>query len=137
MKTLAMGIFAFCLATGAPAVAEADPHMECETESGSQVEVGNCLVEVEKAADAALKIVFGFAMDAAKELDDLTAPRRDVVPALEASQAAWQDYRDKHCEHIETTYGGGSGSGIALQNCRIELSRARFKELFALLPNPN
>jgi len=106
----------------------ADPAMECSSDGGSQVEIARCLAEVGKNVDLALEIALEFAMDAAKELDTVTG-RAVAVPALEAGQAAWTNYRDKHCEYAGATFGGGSGTGIAIQNCRIELGRARTDKL--------
>ena len=110
------------------ASASADPALECSSNGGSQVEIGRCLAEVEKNVDLALEIALEFATDAAKELDNVKG-RAVAVPALEAGQAAWSDYRDKHCEYVGATFGGGSGTGIAIRNCRIELGRARADEL--------
>ncbi|MCH8167628.1 MAG: DUF1311 domain-containing protein [Proteobacteria bacterium] len=98
--------------------------MECANQSGNQVEIGACLADIEKNVDAALEVALGFAMESAKELDTVTE-RKVVVAALEAGQAAWSAYRDRHCEYAGSTFGGGSGTGIAIRGCRIELARAR------------
>jgi uncharacterized protein YecT (DUF1311 family) len=112
------------LATQAPA----DASLECSTDAGSQIEIGNCVAKMEKAVDDALVAALGFAMAAAKELDQIT--ERDVaVPALEQAQSGWETYRDTHCDFVGATYGGGSGTGIAIQSCRVELGRARIAEL--------
>lgn len=123
----AMPVFAFWLLLSA-APASADPTMECSTNGGSQVEIGRCVAEVEDTVDLALEVALEFAMDAAKELDDVTG-REVAVPALDAGQAAWSEYRDKHCEYVGSTFGGGSGTGIAIRGCRIELGRVRTDEL--------
>ena len=104
--------------------AQADPTLECSNRAGSQIEVGECLVGVEKNVDAAMVDALGFALEAARELDKVTE-RKSVVPALEAGQANWSAYRDQHCEYVGTTWGGGSGTGMAIRSCRIELGRAR------------
>ena len=104
--------------------AQADPIMECANQSGNQVEIGACLADIEKNVDAALEVALGFAMESAKELDTVTE-RKVVVAALEAGQAAWSAYRDRHCEYAGSTFGGGSGTGIAIRGCRIERARAR------------
>ena len=110
------------------APASADPAMECSTNGGSQVEIGQCVAEVENTVDLALEIALEFAMDAAKELDDVTG-REVAAPALEVGQSAWSEYRDKHCEYVGATFGGGSGTGVAIRSCRIALGRARTDEL--------
>ena len=106
------------------AEAQADPVMECYNRFGSQVEVGDCLADIEKNVDATMGVALGFAMASAKELDEVTE-REVALPALEAGQAAWSAYRDQHCEYVGSTFGGGSGTGIAIRGCRIELARAR------------
>jgi len=106
------------------AEAQADPVMECGNQFGSQVEIGDCLVDIGKNVDASMGVALGFAMASAKELDEVTE-REVAVPALEAGQAAWSAYRDQHCEYVGSTFGGGSGTGMAIRGCRIELARAR------------
>jgi len=117
--TIAM-LLVFSMAPGA----QADPVLECGSQTDNQVELGLCLAEVEKTVDTAMDLALGFAMAAAKDLDDIT--ERDVaVPALKTGQAAWSAYRDRHCEYVGATYGGGSGTGKAIRGCRIELARTR------------
>ena len=55
--------------------------------------------------------------------------RETSVPALTAGQASWEAYRTAQCEFVGTTYGGGSGTGIAIRSCRIALARARADDL--------
>ena len=108
--------------------AQADPATECGYQAGSQVEISNCLVKVATNVDAAIKQALGFANDNAKELDEIT--QRDVaVPALSLDQSSWAIYRNNHCDFVGSMYGGGSGTGIAIQSCRIELGRMRVGEL--------
>ncbi|MDD9728523.1 DUF1311 domain-containing protein [Mameliella sp. AT18] len=111
-----------------PLAASADPSLECSVSAGSQVEIAECVAQAETAVDEALGIALRFASDAAKDLDEIT--RREVsLPALESGQAAWAAYRDAHCDFVGSTYGGGSGTGIAVRSCRVELGRARIAEL--------
>lgn len=107
-----------------PFNAHADPSFECSLDLGSQVEIGKCVAEAEENVDRAVELALGFAMNAAKELDDVTG-RRVAVPALDKGQQAWTDYRDAHCAYVGSTFGGGSGTGIAIRSCRVELGRAR------------
>lgn len=111
-----------------PAALSADPSLECSVDLGSQVEIADCVAETETAVDRTVELTYGFAMDAANELDVVTD--RDVaVPALETGQTAWLAYQDAHCEYVGSTFGGGSGTGIAIRSCRVELGRARVIEL--------
>lgn len=115
-------VIPFCL----PLPAGADPATECG--GSSQVEISDCVADTLERVDAALAIYLGFAMRAAEELDQVT-DRAVAVPALNASQSAWSAYRDAHCDYVGATFGGGSGTGIAIKSCRIELGRDRSEDL--------
>ncbi len=114
----------FCLC---PAIGFADPTLECP-DAGSQVEIGACVGDMENRVNAALDVAYGFAVQAATQLDDVTE-RVVALPAIEASQAAWLAYRDAHCDAVGAMFGGGSGTGIGITACRIDLGRARVDEL--------
>lgn len=129
MKLLFKGIIGLSLLAGSTMPVYADSHGPCDEGNKSQVKLDHCFVNAEKDTNTTLKTVFGKVLVAAKELDDVTAPRRDVVPALVTGQYVWEQYRDKHCEFVGTTWGGGSGTGIAVTKCRINLTRARIEEL--------
>jgi len=116
------------LALFAPGSVFADPQSECSVDASSQVEIGNCLSEAERVADTTVALALDFATQAAQRLDEVTQ-RNSSVPALKAGQDGWLAYRDQHCEFVGTTYGGGSGTGIAIQSCRVTLARARADEL--------
>lgn len=116
------------LATTIPFSASADPSDECGVGASSQVEIGNCVAQAAETVDKTIEIALRFAMDQARELDSVTG-RALSVPALEAGQAAWSAYRDAHCDYVGSTFGGGSGTGIAIQSCRVELGRARVDTL--------
>ncbi len=127
MKTFCLRIIpaslVFC-----PAVAVADPSLECSMGQGSQVEIGACVGKAASTVDQAMALALSYAKDAAADLDATTG-RASSAPALEAAQGAWEAYRDAHCDFVGTTWGGGSGTGIAIQSCRVELGRARIDAL--------
>ncbi len=108
------------LLTCMPSVVFSDPATECG--GSSQVEIGACVADTLQRVDATIDIYLGFAMSSAVELDEVTG-RTVAVPALEAAQAAWSAYRDEHCDYVGATFGGGSGTGIGIDSCRIELGR--------------
>lgn len=113
-------------------VASADPSLECSVNSGSQVETAECLAKVEAVADQALSVMLGFARNNAMELDAVT--ERDIaVPALEVSQTAWIAYRQAKCDYDGALFGGGSGTGIEIRSCRIDMTRDRIDALEATL----
>lgn len=109
--------------------ANAGPDLECA--GSSQVEIAACVNASLDAVDGAVATALGFAMASAQELDDATG-RASAAPALEAGQAAWSAYRDAHCEFVGSTFGGGSGTGIAISGCRVMLGRERVEALLGL-----
>lgn len=123
MRTVA-ALLLFAL--GVPGAVSADPATECG--GSSQVEIGICVGETLQRVDAAVEIYLGFATASAKELDTVTG-RAVAVPALNVAQSAWSAYRDAHCDYVGTTFGGGSGAGIAVGSCKIVLGRERVEEL--------
>ena len=108
----------------------ASPSLECSVNAGSQVETGRCLAELEETVQAALDAALKFTRQSAQELDNITG--RDVaLPALENAQARWEDFRAAECDYAGALFGGGSGTGIEIRSCRIELTRQRIKALSA------
>lgn len=110
--------------------AHADPSLECSFQTETQVEVRECLTEIEENLVPAMAIVYKTAYAVAKQTDNITE-RVVAVPALEASQAAWEAFRDAQCNYAGSLFAGGSGTGIEIQSCRIEMTRARIKALSA------
>ncbi|MBE1285459.1 MAG: DUF1311 domain-containing protein [Rhodobacteraceae bacterium] len=107
--------------------AHADPSLECGS-AGSQVEIRECLAETTTRVEEAMRIALGIATEAAEELDEVTG-RESAQPALAQSQTAWENYKTAHCDFVGSTFGGGSGTGIAIASCQIELTRQRTREL--------
>ncbi|WP_223425220.1 lysozyme inhibitor LprI family protein [Tateyamaria pelophila] len=123
MRNLAATLFLLlCLSS----IVSADPATECG--GSSQVEVGDCVADTLQRVNTTVDIYLGFAMSSAEELDEVTG-RKVAVPALEAAQATWSAYRDAQCGYVGATFGGGSGTGIAINSCKIELGRNRAEEL--------
>lgn len=60
---------------------------------------------------------------------DRGAPQ--AVAALDAAQAAWQEFREKQCQAVATRWQGGSISGPMTLECRIGLTRQRTHQLWA------
>ena len=116
------------LALSLPSFLAADPSLECSVSNDNQIEIGTCLIGTEANVDGAIKLALGFAHSSAEELDNVSEGAGSVK-ALAQGQSDWTAYRDAHCKFVGTTFGGGSGTGIAIQSCRIELGRLRVTEL--------
>ncbi|WP_171132108.1 MULTISPECIES: lysozyme inhibitor LprI family protein [unclassified Ruegeria] len=117
----------FLAALLVPFAASADPTLEC-SDASSQVEIGACVRDMELAVNDAVEAALGIAQSSAQELDEVTG-REVALAALVASQAAWNAYRDAQCEAVGASFGGGSGTGIGITACRVELGRTRVDEL--------
>ena len=115
-----------------PWVGTADPALECGVGLQSQVMIEKCVDETTFSVDQTIDIALGLAFDAAKELDSETG--RDIaVPSLMAGQAAWNAYREAHCDYVGSFRGGVTDTKITLGACRIELGRERVAELMKSL----
>ncbi|WP_425044366.1 lysozyme inhibitor LprI family protein [Primorskyibacter sp. S87] len=113
-----------------PAQLDADPSLECSG-AGSQVEIGDCVAGMEAQVETALGIAYEIALSSAEELDQTTG-RETARPALEQAQTAWSAYRDAQCEAVGASFGGGSGTGIGIRSCRVELGRIRVDALLGM-----
>jgi uncharacterized protein YecT (DUF1311 family) len=114
----------------APSNGSADPTLECSVASSSQIETSACVATAEEKVNASLEAALGFAQTAAEVLDSVTG-RENAVPALAASQTGWEAYRDAQCAFVGANFAGGSGTGIAITSCRVDLGRSRVNELMA------
>lgn len=114
------------------AAATAEPSLECSFVESSQVEIADCLAETEERVELAMELVLGYVDDIAFDIDEVTT-REVAKPALAKAQTEWLAYRDAHCDFRGALSGGGSGSGIAIRSCRIELTRARTRELYRFI----
>jgi len=109
-------------------VVVAEPSLECSIDLGSQIEIADCVAEVEATVDKTTELALGFAMNATIEMDEIIG-REVAAAALVQGRSAWFGYRDAHCEHVGWTFRGDSGTDIAIHSCRVELGRARVTEL--------
>lgn len=102
----------------------ADPILECSASASSQVEIRDCMTIAETQSEAALTLALSFSQQSAEDLDTVTG-RPNTVKTLNDAQNAWTVYRAAHCKYVGSTFGGGSGTGIAILGCRIQLTRDR------------
>lgn len=111
--------------------ARADAALECGIDRSSQVEIADCMAATEATVDKAMATAMELAKSVATELDQTTG-RTEAAPALDAAQVAFLDFREKQCALVGATFGGGSGTGIAIRGCRIDLTRDRIDALMRL-----
>jgi len=83
-----------------------------------------CLQKVLDAQDQRLAAAHRRLMAEWRERDTRDAMFK-VAPALQASQAAWEAYRDEECRARMVPYGPGTGAGAEYLRCMAELSAQR------------
>jgi heat shock protein HslJ len=111
------------------------PLQECYESSADRQQVHACLQDRLDAASDALADAHR-AMLAEMERLDRAVGREVAAPALEASQRAFREYRDRTCEWIAVKARGGSGAGDMLRDCQITLAERRTRDLLAQMPKP-
>jgi len=57
-----------------------------------------------------------------KEMADLQSSAPKQAPALQDMQRKWIAYRDARCDYIGAQWGGGSGTGPAVQGCHMVMT---------------
>jgi uncharacterized protein YecT (DUF1311 family) len=125
---LAAGVAAGVISVGNGA---ADPLLECGVVTANQIELRQCLQRQLDISDRAMTEALALARTAAQELERVTGRNLPVL-AIEASQHAWEAYRDAECRTHGAFAAGGSGEGSFVLACSIELTRERTDGLLRL-----
>lgn len=131
-----LAVFAIALlASGAPALAQED-EVDCQN-AVTQADMNICANEDYEAADAELNKVYKQALAATqaqdKELAEIDNAYVGAEEALKKAQRAWIGYRDGQCELSGFEARGGSMEPMLVSGCLTELTRARTKELQAIV----
>ena len=120
-----------CLAlSSASAVARAN----C-ADPQSNLEMKICASENLTKAEGELNAAFERALQAAKA--QYESVRRDpgfesmpnMPEELRKAQHAWESFRDANCGYQNLIYYGGSMASLAVIGCRLDMTKARIKEL--------
>ena len=123
-------IFAFASVLAAIVVsgsARADPILECRVLVGEDLAVEDCLRTQLDISYRAMSEAQDLARGTARQLDERSGTEA-VVLGLEASQHAWEAYRDVECQTIALL--GDSRAAEATQlACEIRLTRARTDDM--------
>jgi uncharacterized protein YecT (DUF1311 family) len=109
--------------------AHADPILECRVLAGGDA-AGECLRTQLEVSYRAMNQGLDLARAAAEELDQ--ASGGDAVLGLEASQQAWEAYRDVECQTLAMFVADTSAAETAQVACEIRLTRARTDSLLGL-----
>ena len=101
--------------------AQADPVMECSNQSGSQVEIGDCLANVEKNVEATMEVALGFAMarlellEETAWIDELACDGNTSSPVLGALLNAVFEQPRIRCTRAELVAPPGIDPGQELR----------------------
>ena len=109
----------------APAVT---PLEQCQQSAVERRQTRDCLERMTKEASDALAEAF-FAARSDMERLDRTTGRATASNALEASERAFRDFRDRNCAWIAAILAPGTGSSDVKLDCEIRMDRARADEL--------
>jgi len=103
----------------------------------TQSQMTMCAAQDFTAADLALNKQWAATVADAKQRDSFIDRRTDKRPGsyatLLVAQRAWLAYRDAHCTGESYDARGGSMEPMLFNACRAELTRARTKQLAALM----
>jgi len=123
-------------ALGSSAWAQEEPKPDCEnpvTQLDMNICAGNDFVDADEALNAVYGNVTAAMRDKDAELGELSPRPRRRGRCAEEGATAWIAYRDEHCEVAGFEVRGGSMEPMLISGCMAELTRARTKELQALL----
>jgi uncharacterized protein YecT (DUF1311 family) len=108
--------------------ARGDPILECRVLTGEQMAVEDCLRTQLDISYRAMSEAQDLARGAARQLDERSGTEAAVL-GLEASQHAWEAYRDVECQIIALLGGDRSVAEAAQLACEIRLTRARTDDM--------
>jgi uncharacterized protein YecT (DUF1311 family) len=127
-------IFLFVSVLAACALARgalADPILECGLLAGENIAVGDCLRTQLDISYRAMVEAQELALGTAHQLDERTGTEVAVL-GLEASQQAWEAYRDVECQTVGVFSGDATPAETAQLACEIRLTRGRTDALLRL-----
>jgi uncharacterized protein YecT (DUF1311 family) len=126
---LALGCMLVAVAIGGSA--SADPVLECRVLGGDDLALQECLRTQLDISYRAMTEAQDLARGAAQQLDEQTGTEVAML-GLEASQQAWEAYRDVECQTGALFAGAGAPAETTQLACKIRLTRARTDGLLGL-----
>jgi len=104
------------------------PLQQCYQSATDRAERRACLERMTKEASDALGEAF-FATRSEMEKLDRASGRATASNALEASERAYREFRDRNCAWLAAILAPGTGSSDVKLDCEIRMNRARADEL--------
>ena len=121
----------FALATSAGAT---DITPNCK-DPQSNLEMKMCAGQALTKAEAELEVAFDRALKAAESQyesvrHELGFEKMPNMPdELRKAERAWEAFREVNCGYQNLVYYGGSMASLAVTGCRLDMTKARIKEL--------
>jgi uncharacterized protein YecT (DUF1311 family) len=133
VRRTTLGFVAAVALSVAVGEAAADPILECGLMTEGAADLGECVSGQLEVVHGAMGEALALARAGAQELDRASGADAAVL-GIEASQQAWEAYRDTECQTRAIFAGAGAGSEAeSLQlACAIELTRERIDALLRL-----
>lgn len=122
-----------CATSQAPPAPETESPLEvCYEGASTRLEVAPCLEKMLASAETELDKTQARARKELANLDKVTG-RSGALRDFEESQRAFIRYRDAQCRFVEAQAEPGTGAGDMRLDCMIRLTRARLREVRAVL----
>jgi uncharacterized protein YecT (DUF1311 family) len=132
MRSLLIGFGALVAAAlGCAGNALAEVPSQCRVLASDPMALQECLQSELDASYLAMNEALAGVRAVAARTDQATG-REIAVLAVEASQHAWESYRDTACQARAAFVDGGSEAAATELACEIELIRSRTEELLGL-----
>ena len=126
-----LGLVAAAALSAAAGEAAADPILECGLMTEGAAELSECLNGQLEVSHGAMNEALALARGAAQEFDR-TSGGDAAVLGIEASQQAWEAYRDTECQTRAIFAGSDAQADGLASACAIELTRERTDALLRL-----
>jgi heat shock protein HslJ/uncharacterized protein YecT (DUF1311 family) len=104
------------------------PLEQCYQSAAARPQARECLERMTKEASDALAEAFFSARSEMERLDRANG-RATASKALEASERAFRDFRDRNCAWVAAILAPGTGASDVKLDCEIRMDRARADEL--------
>lgn len=129
MRTTCIAAILLGLVLGNQAIAAPETVQECYELPGSNVEIGYCLADLQKLADARVERAYAAATRRSRNEVEWHAMTRDGPDRLRDAQKEWHEFREHHCRWVSAHRG--SGAQHEFRTCMIRMAQAREQELGA------
>jgi uncharacterized protein YecT (DUF1311 family) len=118
-------------------------HGDCMKNAATNIEMKECSWRAYSIANERLEILYSSLVNKYKagETTDEISP---YIDRLNLSQSSWIVYREANCLKSASSMSGGSGESLLYSECKLEMTKARIKEIEKmkneppkLLPSPS